>query len=79
MARKHVVPIPGGKWAVKTPGKSLPNSTHSTQNSAEKAAKQAVKRHGGGEVVIHRRNGQIRDADTVAPAKDPNPPKDTKY
>lgn len=78
MARKHVVPIPGGKWAVKTPGRSLSNSTPSTQNLA-KAAKQSLKPHGGGEVIIYRRDGRIRDADTVAPAKDPNPPNDTKH
>ncbi len=79
MARKHVVPVPGGGWAVKTPGRPLPNSTHRTQDSAEKAAKQAVKYHGGGEVIVHGRDGRIRDSDTVAPAKDPNPPRDTKH
>lgn len=77
MARKHVVPIPGGKWAVKTPKRSPSNSTYSTQNLA-KAAKQSLKPHGGGEAIIHRPDGRIRDADAVAPAKDPNPSNDTK-
>jgi hypothetical protein len=29
--------------------------------------------------VIHGRDGRIRDSDTVPPAKDPHPPRDTKH
>jgi hypothetical protein len=79
MPRRHVVPLPGGGWAVKTPGKAHPNSTHRIQNAAETAAKQAVKTGGGGEVVVHGRDGRFRDSDTVAPGRDPNPPRDTKH
>lgn len=79
MARRHVVPLPGGGWAVKTPGKAAPNSKHRTQNAAEKAAKQVVKTGGGGEVIVHGRDGRIRDSDTVAPGRDPNPPRDTRH
>lgn len=78
MSRRHVVPMPNGGWAVRTPGRS-PITKHRTQQAAENAAKQAVKTEGGGEVVIHRRNGQIRDSDTVAPGRDPNPPQDAKH
>jgi hypothetical protein len=78
MPNKHVVPGPKG-WGVKTPGASKPNSTHRTQSAAEKAAKNAVKKAGGGEVVIHGRDGRIRDSDTVSPGNDPNPPKDTQH
>jgi hypothetical protein len=45
---------------------------------AEKAAKRDI-RPQGGEVVIHGPDGRIRDKDTMPPAKDPNPPKDTKH
>jgi hypothetical protein len=78
MPNKHVVPN-GGKWNVKTPGKATPDSSHRTQRAAEQAAKQGVKHAGGGEVITHGRDGRIRDSDTVAPGRDPNPPRDTKH
>jgi hypothetical protein len=53
-------------------------SHHRTQAGAEKAAKQDIGPKGG-EVVIHRPDGVIRDKDTVPPANDPNPPKDTRH
>ncbi len=77
--RRHVVPAGPGKWAVKEPGKASPASTHRTQEAAERAAKQALKKVGGGEAVIHASDGRIRDSDTVAPAHDPNPPRDTHH
>ena len=56
------------------------SATASTQGEAEKIAKQLASNSGGGEVRIHKPNGgPIRDSDTVAPANDPNPPKDKKH
>ncbi len=78
MPRKHVVPGPKG-WSVKSPGVAKPSSTHRTQSAAEKAAKDAVKKAGGGEVVIHGTDGRIRDSDTVVPGHDPHPPKDSQH
>lgn len=77
--RRHVLPAGPGKWVVKEPGKAAPNSTHRTQVAAERAAKQDLRQSGGGETVIHDRGGKIRDSDTVAPAHDPHPPKDTRH
>ncbi len=77
--RRHVVPAGPRKWAVKEPGTPTPVSTHRTQEAAERAAKQALKQMGGGEAVIHDRAGKIRDSDTVAPANDPNPPRDARH
>jgi hypothetical protein len=68
MANKHVVPDPKGR-GVKTPGKATPDSIHSTHEAAERAAKDAVRNAGGGEVIIHGREGKIRDSDTVAPGR----------
>lgn len=76
---RHVVPNPGGGWDVKAPGANRASSNHDTQAQAEQAAKDIVRNHGGGEVRIHRPNGQIRDSDTVAPANDPNPPRDKRH
>jgi len=75
---RHVVRGNGGSWNVKQPGVAGPQSSHRTQGQAEKAAKRDLARHGGGEVVVHGRDGRIRDSDTVAPARDPFPPRDKK-
>lgn len=76
---RHVVPNPDGGWDVKAPGAKRASSHHETQSDAERRAKEIVRNEGGGEVVIHRPDGQIRDSDTVAPAKEPFPPRDTKH
>lgn len=70
----HVVPD-GNKWAAKPEG-GKPISTHRTQGAATDAARKEAKQTGG-EVVIHRPNGQIRDKDSYG--NDPNPPKDKKH
>lgn len=76
---RHVVPNPGGGWDVKMPGGRRASSHHDTQAEAERRAKEIVADRGGGEVRIHRRDGRNRDSDTVAPGRDPNPPRDTKH
>ena len=76
---RHVVKNPDGGWDVKKPGAGRASSRHGTQGDAERRAKDIVRGAGGGEVVIHGRDGKIRDKDTVAPAKDPYPPKDSKH
>jgi hypothetical protein len=76
---RHVVPNPDGGWDVKAPGASRASAHADTQAAAELRAKEIVGRAGGGEVLIHRPNGQIRDSDTVAPGRDPFPPRDTKH
>jgi uncharacterized protein YdaT len=75
---RHVVPNADGGWDVKAPGSQRASSHEQTQADAIDRAREIVHNAGGGEVVIHGRNGQIRDSDTVAPGNDPNPPKDTK-
>lgn len=78
-AKRHVVPNPDGGWDVKAPGAKRASSHHQTQADAERRAKEIVGNDGGGEVVIHRPTGEIRDSDTVAPGNDPNPPRDQKH
>lgn len=75
---RHVVPD-GKGWSVRKPGVSTPESRHRTQDAAEREAKRQVRDDGGGEVRIHRPDGTIRDSDTVAPGRDPNPPRDRKH
>ena len=76
---RHVVPNPQGGWDVKAPHAERSSAHASTQAAAEQRAKEIVGNLGGGEVVIHRPDGRIRDSDTVAPGNDPHPPKDTRH
>jgi hypothetical protein len=75
----HVVPNSKGGWDVKKPNADRVSSHHETQSEAEARAKDMLARGGGGEVVIHNREGKIRDSDTVPPGRDPFPPKDTRH
>lgn len=77
--RRHVVPNPEGGWDVKKPGAERASSHHDTQADAEARAKEILGNVGGGEAVTHRRSGEIRDSDTVPPARDPNPPRDRRH
>ncbi|MGH2658567.1 MAG: DUF2188 domain-containing protein [Actinomycetota bacterium] len=78
--RRDVVPSKGRKgWDVTKPGAKDPVSHHRTQSNAEQAAKRELRGGAGGEVVTHRRDGSIRDKDTMPPVRDPNPPKDRKH
>lgn len=69
----------GDQWIVKKAGADRISAAASTQKEAEKLAKEFCGNAGGGEVRIHDIHGKIRDADTVAPGNDPNPPKDKKH
>ena len=70
------MPHPSGGWQTKREGADRAGSRYGTQGEAiERAQEQAIRE--GGEVVIHRRDGRIRDSDSYG--NDPNPPKDRKY
>lgn len=71
----HVVPH-GDSWATKREGAQRAGVVTDTQRGAiERARDQARRDHV--EVVIHRRDGTIRDSDSYG--NDPNPPKDGKF
>ncbi len=74
---RHVAPHPEG-WQVTKPGASRPSAVTDTQQQAIDRARDIVRNDGGGEVVIHGRDGRIRDSDTVPPGNDPFPPRDKK-
>jgi hypothetical protein len=69
--RIHVVPHDSG-WAARREGASRVGSTHGTQAQATEAARGTAVRERG-EVVIHRPDGRIRDANSYG--NDPFPPK----
>ena len=75
---RHVVPNPEGGWDVVAPNAERRSSHHGTQADAIDRARGIVSNRGGGEIVIHGRDGRIRDLDTVPPGNDPNPPRDKR-
>jgi hypothetical protein len=75
---RHVVPHDEGGWDVVAPGSERASAHLNTQAEAIDRAREIVGNAGGGEIVIHDRQGQIRDSDTVAPGNDPNPPRDRR-
>ncbi|MDF2367208.1 DUF2188 domain-containing protein [Sneathiella sp.] len=79
MSRKkdiHVVPKSEGGWATRKEGASRAGSLHGTQRDAiDRARGQAIREKV--EVVIHRKDGTIRDSDSYG--NDPVPPKDKKH
>jgi uncharacterized protein YdaT len=72
---QHVVPHEDG-WAIRGEGNQRATSVHDTQREAADRARE-IARNQGSEVVIHRRDGTIRDSDSYG--NDPNPPKDRKH
>ena len=82
MARKgpsiHVVPskTTPGKFVNKVEGNPIPVSRPASQADSIKKAIPIAKQNQS-EVVIHGRDGKIRDSDSYG--NDPNPPRDTKH
>ncbi len=68
-----------GTWINKKEGSERASSVHSTQKDAEDAAREMLQASGGGELITKGRDGLIRSKDTISPAKDPFPPKDTEH
>jgi uncharacterized protein YdaT len=73
---QHVVRRADGNWAVKGEGNKRASSLQPTQERAIRDATRIARREGA-EVVIHGRDGKIRDKDSYG--RDPYPPKDTKH
>lgn len=67
---QHVVKREDG-WAVRGAGNERDTSHHQTQAQAADAARD-IARNQRSEVVIHDRQGRIRDSDSFG--NDPNPP-----
>lgn len=77
--RRHVTQRDDGKWQEKPEGATRAGSVHDTQREAQQAATEKLRNTpGGGEVVIHRPSGPIRNSNTIN-RPDPNPPKDKKH
>jgi hypothetical protein len=73
---QHVVPTSNGNWGVRGEGNSKITKETSTQTQSIEVAR-VIAKNQGSEVVIHGKDGTIRDKDSYG--KDPCPPKDKKH
>lgn len=73
---QHVVPTPKGKWGVRGEGNSKITKETSTQTKAIDIAR-GIAKNQESEVVIHRKDGTIRNKDSYG--KDSCPPVDEKH
>ena len=62
---------PDGRWENKRNDTSRASSLHDTQKAAQDAARELLKKQGGGELTTKGVDGKIRDKDPVAPGNDP--------
>jgi hypothetical protein len=72
---QHVVPL-GNGWAVKKEGSDKFTVITETQRDAIAIAREIAKNNRS-ELVIHGKDGKIKDKDSYG--KDPNPPRDKKH
>lgn len=70
---------PDGKWANERHDADKASSLHDKQNQAIKSASGMLRKQGGGELIVKGEDGKIRSKDTIAPGRDPNPPKDKEH
>jgi hypothetical protein len=66
---RHVIPAPAGGWKVVVSKSERASACFNTQSEALARAREIVSRLGGGEVVVHTRDGRIRDRKTVGDVK----------
>lgn len=71
----HVVPH-NGEWATRREGSQRVSEIFDTQRDAYDAARRTAQRERV-EVVRHRPDGRIRDADSFG--KEPHPPRDKQH
>jgi hypothetical protein len=68
----------GAGWANERQGAERAEGIYPTQQDAIKAARENLRRAGGGELTIQGRDGRFRDKNTIAPGNDPFPPRDKR-
>jgi len=73
--RQHVVPV-GNEWGVRRERSERLTGIYPTQGEAIDRGRE-IARNQETELVIHRRNGEIRDSDSYG--NDSMPPRDRKH
>jgi hypothetical protein len=69
----------GDGWSAKKPGAQRASSHHGRQSDANERAAEILANLGGGERVTQGRDGRICSKDTIPPATDAFPPRDTEH
>ncbi len=72
---RQVLPNPAGGWRVRKPGAQRSSSLHDTQEDAIDAGRRILRNAGGGELLVHGRDGKVQRKDTVGPGNDTYPPR----
>lgn len=68
-----------GNWANKKNAASKASSLHNTQKEAENAARDMLKKQGGGELTTMGKDHKIRSKDTIPPGHDPRSIRDKEH
>ena len=76
---RMIYQTPDGRWANKRNDGDRASSIHAKQSDAVATGRGMLSRQGGGELSTKGRDGQIRSKDTIAPGRDPFPPRDTEH
>jgi hypothetical protein len=76
---RSVFQRPNGDWINKRNDAHRAGSVHRRQKEAWDSARDMLHKEGGGELTVMGRNGRIVSKDTIAPAQDPNPPRDREH
>lgn len=69
--KRHVVPNASGGWDVKAPGATRASAHTDTQAQAQARAREILGNVGGGEMLTHGQDGEIRSKDTIPNGPDP--------
>lgn len=70
----HVIAKSDGSWSVKRTGAERASGIFPTKREAVSTAKRMVTTSGGGELIIHEKDGRVSRRDSFG--IDPAPPKD---
>lgn len=75
MAKKsyHVIARSNGEWSVKKTGAERASGIFPTKKDAVTNARRLVIKSGGGELIIHEKDGRIKERDSYG--NDPKPPR----
>ena len=68
---REVRPSPNGGWDVIKPGGRRSSGHFNTQSEAVSRARQILANNGGGELRVASSSGEVRQADTITPGRDP--------
>lgn len=74
MGDRHVLPD-GDQWKIINPDGEQASAHTRTQEEAIQRAREIIQNDGGGELVVHGTDGQIRDKSTLTAGSAPNSPR----